>query len=163
MTFATPILRTQQSADALWYWVDAMHWRAIAHELNESGFVRCEWLKTVHQGEQTFDVYAKFSTHDASTSCIIVTQTTNELPSIGDLYVSAQFHERESTQMLGIAFIGSVASEPAFQATFSGHPLRRDFALQPRVDTTWPGQVDPDKAARRRPTMPPGVHQEWSS
>jgi hypothetical protein len=53
--------------------------------------------------------------------------------------------------------------EKAFETDFGGNPLRRDFALITRQVTNWPGAVEPDEKAKRRPSLPPGVHESWSS
>jgi NADH-quinone oxidoreductase subunit C len=64
-------------------------------------------------------------------------------PSIHDLYPGANWHERETMEMFGVAFDGHpqpvklLLPEP-----FEGHPLRKDFALMTRVAKPWPGEAE---------------------
>lgn len=64
-------------------------------------------------------------------------------PTISDLFPTADWHERETTEMFGIAFDGHpkpvklLLSEP-----FEGHPLRKDFVLMSRVAKPWPGAAE---------------------
>jgi NADH-quinone oxidoreductase subunit C len=64
-------------------------------------------------------------------------------PTISDLYPGANWHERETAEMFGIAFEGHpqpvklLLSEP-----FEGHPLRKDFPLMSREAKPWPGAAE---------------------
>lgn len=64
-------------------------------------------------------------------------------PTISDLYPTANWHERETAEMFGIAFEGHpqpvklLLPEP-----FEGHPLRKDFVLMSREAKPWPGAVE---------------------
>ena len=64
-------------------------------------------------------------------------------PTVSDLWPGANWHERETTEMFGIAFEGHpqpvklLLPEP-----FEGHPLRKDFPLIARRVKPWPGIVD---------------------
>jgi NADH-quinone oxidoreductase subunit C len=64
-------------------------------------------------------------------------------PSIHDLYPGANWHERETMEMFGVAFEGHpqpvklLLPEP-----FEGHPLRKDFALMTRAAKPWPGEAE---------------------
>ena len=64
-------------------------------------------------------------------------------PTISDLFAGANWHERETMEMFGIAFEGHpqpvklLLSEP-----FEGHPLRKDFPLMTREAKPWPGAVE---------------------
>ena len=162
MNLVTPLLRTENRVDATWHWVAPHEWESIARELLAQGFLRCEWLKGVHRDKNEFDLYLQVTRADLSDSVIVTTCFVSEVESITDIYPAADFHERECAQMLGIVFSTRELTDPAFNADFAGHPLRRDFALTPRVEEVWPGQVDPEKAGKRRPALPPGVHKEWS-
>lgn len=61
-------------------------------------------------------------------------------PTLSDVYAGANWHERETTEMFGIAFEGHpqpvklLLPEP-----FEGHPLRKDFPLMSREAKPWPG------------------------
>jgi NADH-quinone oxidoreductase subunit C len=64
-------------------------------------------------------------------------------PTISDIYPTANWHERETMEMFGIAFEGHpqpvklLLSEP-----FEGHPLRKDFPLMSREAKPWPGAAE---------------------
>jgi NADH-quinone oxidoreductase subunit C len=64
--------------------------------------------------------------------------------SVAETYAGAGWHERETAEMFGIVFVGpggeSLELEPLLLPPgFAGHPLRKEFALQPRLDRPWPG------------------------
>lgn len=162
MNLDTPLLRAESRADATWLSVAPHQWISIARELLAHGFLRCEWLKGVHRNDDEFEIYLKVTRADLSDSVIVTTIIEHDVESITSIYPAADFHERECAQMLGVVFNSRESTDSAFNADFAGHPLRRDFALTPRVETVWPGQVDPEKAVKRRPALPPGVHKEWS-
>ena len=103
------------------------------------------------------------STEDLTENLILVTDIEASIESLVSVYPNVSFHEREVAQMFGVKFIGSDDTSPAFEIELSGFPLRRDFALATRADTEWPGAVEPDENAKRRPSLPPGVLPEWNS
>jgi hypothetical protein len=65
------------------------------------------------------------------------------VPTVSDLWATCDWHERETSEMFGIRFLGHpqpvklLLSEP-----FEGHPLRKDFALMTREAKPWPGAVE---------------------
>lgn len=137
-------------------------WSATCVDLKAKGFVRCEWLTATHNQENEFVVTARFATESLDNSVLVSTVISDgEINSIVETYPVADFHEREAAQMFGIKFRGNDTSRLAFETEFDGHPLRRDFALATRAETSWPGAVEPDESARRRPSLPPGVFEEW--
>jgi NADH-quinone oxidoreductase subunit C len=142
---------------------DASQWTNKAAELKSLGFVRCEWLTATHNGEDLFEISLMLSKADLSESTILTTQIVGGIESLSGIFPSVSFHEREVAQMFGVNFIGNEISAPAFEIELSGFPLRRDFALTTRADTSWPGAVEPDENAKRRPSLPPGVLPEWTS
>ncbi len=64
-------------------------------------------------------------------------------PTISDIFLGANWHEREAAEMFGIVFEGHpqpvklLLPEP-----FEGHPLRKDFPLMTREAKPWPGAVE---------------------
>ena len=68
--------------------------------------------------------------------------------SVADVFAGAAWHERETAEMFGITFVDAdgepLALEPLLLPPgFAGHPLRKDFALQARLDRPWPGAKGP--------------------
>ena len=149
-------MKTQQN-------LESSQWQTQANEMKEKGFVRCEWLTATHNGGDAFEISLMISTEDLSQSMILATQIETCIGSLVSVYPNVSFHEREVAQMFGVKFIGSDDTSPAFEIELSGFPLRRDFALATRADTKWPGAVEPDENAKRRPSLPPGVLPEWNS
>jgi NADH-quinone oxidoreductase subunit C len=143
--------------------VDNSEWKSQAVDMKQAGFVRCEWLTATHNGEDSFEISLMLSKEDLSESVILSTRAEVSIESLIDVYPSADFHEREVSQMFGVEFIGQKDSTPAFEIELSGFPLRRDFALATRAGAEWPGAVEPDENAKRRPSLPPGVLPEWTS
>jgi NADH-quinone oxidoreductase subunit C len=143
--------------------VDESEWLSQANVMKQKGFIRCEWLTATHNGEDSFEISLMLSKEDLSASVILSTKADLIIESISEIYPAAEFHEREVAQMFGVKFIGLKESAQAFEIELSGFPLRRDFALATRADTQWPGAVEPDENAKRRPSLPPGVLPEWTS
>ena len=173
MTFTLETACAVQLRDGQpWITCDAQQWVAVHSELHSAGFIRFEWLTAVHLGANDCDVVSCVSTASMSDSVLLSSRalvqslssehlsTRCEITSLVGVYPMADFHERETAQMYGVHFLGG-SLLPAFQTDFAGYPLRRDYALTPRLETSWPGATEPDVQARRRPQLPPGVFQEW--
>ncbi|TCC20057.1 NADH-quinone oxidoreductase subunit C [Kribbella speibonae] len=87
------------------------------------------------------------------------------LPTLSELYAGANWHERETYEMFGIAFDGHPnLTTLLLPDEFEGHPLRKEFVLASRVAKPWPGAKEPGEsdhapagAPSRRRTLPPGV------
>ena len=161
MTHYPNASRIEARPDSTWLWVEAANWWDCASWLKTQGLVRCEWLAGAHLGDDLFQVTLCVSDVLAEQRTLVVTEVNQEIDSIGQVYPIAQFHEREMKQMLGLEFTHLIEDSPAFNTDFGGYPLRRDFALTERTEHEWPGQVDPEKATKRRPALAPGVRQEW--
>ena len=110
------------------------------------GFDYCDFTSAVDWGDTGMEVI----THLFSTSAhhnvrvkVKLPADALTLPTISDLYATADWHERETTEMFGITFVGHpqpvklLLSEP-----FEGHPLRKDFTLMTREAKPWPGAVE---------------------
>jgi len=143
--------------------VDKSQWVSQALEMKQRGLVRCEWLTATHNRGDSFEISLMLSNEDLTESTILSTAVEASVDSLTEVYPSVDFHEREVAQMFGVEFIGNNNSAPAFEIELTGFPLRRDFALATRADTQWPGAVEPDETAKRRPSLPPGVMPEWTS
>ena len=143
--------------------IEKSEWLTQATALKLKGFVRCEWLTATHNGGDSFVISLMLSKEDMSESVILSTNAEGSIESVSDIFPAVEFHEREVTQMFGFEFIGLKDSNPAFEIELSGFPMRRDFALATRAGAQWPGAVEPDENAKRRPSLPPGVLPEWKS
>lgn len=143
--------------------IDKSVWLNQAAEMKQRGLVRCEWLTATHNGGDSFEISLMLSNEDLTESLILSTDIEASLESLIEVYPNVDFHEREVAQLFGVEFIGNENSALAFEIELTGFPLRRDFALATRADTQWPGAVEPDETAKRRPSLPPGVLPEWIS
>ncbi|TDO49625.1 NADH-quinone oxidoreductase subunit C [Kribbella sp. VKM Ac-2571] len=87
------------------------------------------------------------------------------LATLSELFAGANWHERETYEMFGIAFEGHPnLTTLLLPDEFEGHPLRKEFVLASRVAKPWPGAKEPGEsdhapsgAPSRRRTLPPGV------
>jgi NADH:ubiquinone oxidoreductase subunit C len=87
--------------------------------------------------------------------------------SVGAVYAGAGWHERETAEMFGITFLSDTGEALDLAPLllpdgFEGHPLRKEFLLQSRLDRPWPGAKEPgesdaDASPSRRRLRPPGV------
>ncbi len=143
--------------------VNESDWLSQASQMKQSGFVRCEWLTATHNGGDAFEISLMLSKEDLSESTILSTDIDSAIDSLVGVFPNVSFHEREVSQMFGVKFNGSKDESPAFEIELPGHPLRRDFALATRAGADWPGAVEPDENAKRRPSLPPGVLPEWTA
>jgi NADH-quinone oxidoreductase subunit C len=72
-----------------------------------------------------------------------ISEDTMVVESWTSVYPGADWHERETWEMYGIAFAGHPALRHLYlPAEFDGHPLRKDFPLLAREVKPWPGLVD---------------------
>ncbi|NBU32001.1 MAG: NADH-quinone oxidoreductase subunit C [Actinobacteria bacterium] len=159
-SFTEEIRREVRGAD-IWIWLSPENWLAGASTLNSQGFKRAEWLTATHLDQSQFLVVLCVANETSTEKYFLLTEVKSEIASLSSIYPNLDFHEREVRQLLGLSFSGLTNNTPAINFEFSGYPLRRDFALQPRVTQEWPGQVDPEKTTKRR--LPPGVNQDWVS
>jgi len=64
-------------------------------------------------------------------------------PTWSNIYLGANWHERETYEMFGITFTGHpYLTKLYLPGDFEGHPLRKDFPLLARRVKPWPGIVD---------------------
>lgn len=149
--------------------VPGASWRAAAACLVESlegNFF--DWLSAVDLLEDGVDVVAHLWSVRRREGVLLRTRMAREeqrLDSLAPVIAGAAWHEREVHEMFGVEFVGHPAARPLLlPAGFDGHPLRKNFVLSARVDTVWPGAVDPAVTpgrTRRRPA-PPGVSPLWA-
>ena len=144
------------------------HWASAADSANTAGLHYFDFL-TAYVHDDQLDVLV----HLCAPSVVHGLFIRTHVPSVGSLatltsiYPGANWHERESAEMFGLAFDGH--PDPRHMLLpddFQGHPLLKSYALNPRVNQPWPGEVEPaDPNARprtRRKSLPPGVLAEWS-
>ena len=97
-------------------------------------------------GATRLQVFARVGnpiTHVSVTVKVDVPDDSPRIESIHDVYAGANWHERETHEMFGIAFDGHPDLRNIYlPVDFEGHPLRKDFPLLARMIKPWPGIVD---------------------
>jgi NADH-quinone oxidoreductase subunit C len=175
-------------------WTDALR---VARDTLGCGFF--DWLSAVDELAEGFSVLCHLAALDSSAvgrgepsnpsqtnpgvrHLLLRTTLPREQPVLASAvatYAGAAWHERETTEMFGIAFTDASAvgrSDAPEEAPttrevrhlllpeeFEGHPLRKDFVLTSRVVKPFPGAKEPGESDEgggppsRRRTRPPGV------
>jgi NADH-quinone oxidoreductase subunit C len=117
------------------------------------------WTTGVCGGERRFQVFARVTNVRAHWGMTLKADTSSDdQPRIATwtkVYAGADWHERETWEMFGVAFDGHPGLRHIYlPGDFEGNPLRKDFPLLARVVKPWPGIVDvepmptdPDEAA----------------
>ncbi len=64
--------------------------------------------------------------------------------SVAGVFAGAAWHERETAEMFGVTFLSAAGEPLALEGLllppgFEGHPLRKEFVLESRLDRPWPG------------------------
>lgn len=151
-------LKSEDRDGITWITVAPIDWVATHAELRDQGFVTLEYITAVHNIGDEFIVVSHLA--GAGERIVRTVITDARIDSLSQMFAIAQFHERETRQMFGITFDGLNTDELVFQGV-APRALRKDFALTDRLAANWPGAVEPDVNARRRPSLPPGVFAEW--
>lgn len=96
--------------------------------------------------EGRFQVFARVQSTSRHWGVTFKTDVGEETPVVESWvpdYPGADWHERETWEMYGIAFQGHPALRHLYlPVDFEGHPLRKDFPLLAREVKPWPGLVD---------------------
>jgi NADH-quinone oxidoreductase subunit C len=156
--------------------VPAEAWVEAARTVRDDPEVACrffDWLSAYDDGEGLAVVVHVWSTthrHHVRLRTHVAREG-GSLPSLSEIWSGANWHERETYEMFGIAFEGHPNLLPLLLPEgFEGHPLRKDFILASRVAKSWPGAKEPGESDRdthgspgRRRMLPPGVPSpdEW--
>ncbi|MEU9999564.1 NADH-quinone oxidoreductase subunit C [Streptomyces sp. NPDC050848] len=126
-----------------------------------------DWLSAVDEPGVGFRVCAHVVALEGGAVRRLLVRTTVSheapvLPTAIPVYAGAEWHERETHEMFGVAFTDHPNLVPLLlPENFEGHPLRKDFVLAARVAKAWPGAKEPGESdhggPKRRQMLPPGV------
>lgn len=156
--------------------VEAGAWHDAVAALRADGYGYFDWLSAVDEHPDGFRVVLHVARLEPRLDHqLLVTHLDREAPtvaSIADVYAGATWHERETHEMFGIAFVADgeeVTLDPLLLPDgFEGHPLRKEFVLASRVAKPWPGAKEPGESdadsahsPSRRRVRPPGVPDDW--
>ncbi len=129
-----------------------MSWRETLLELRAQGFDVLDWLSAVEQEGSVRITACLLSSADPDLVQLVTTPAP--VASVSDLFLSADWHERETAEMFGVEFEGRADCLPLLLEPGSRPPLRRETPLPARLQP-WPGAVDPAKPKRTQ--QPPGT------
>lgn len=163
--------------DGLTVDVPSAEWvAALEFARDELGARFFDWLTAVDRLDEGFDVVAHVCAPAATGALpraagfLLRTRVPRDRPELATatgVFHGADWHERETHEMFGVAFAGHPNLVPLLLPDgFEGTPLRKDFVLASRVAKVWPGAKEPGESdahaapARRRMT-PPGVPDGW--
>lgn len=164
--------------------VESEAWHDAVAGLKRDGYGYFDWLSAVDEHPEGFRLVVHLARVPAVAGegeldhLLLVTYLDRDDPSVAsvaDVFAGASWHERETHEMFGIAFLTAdaepVSTEPLLLPDgFEGHPLRKEFVLASRVAKPWPGGKEPGESdadsthsPSRRRVKPPGVPEpgEW--
>jgi NADH:ubiquinone oxidoreductase subunit C len=128
-----------------------MSWRADLQALRDDGWDVLDWLSAAEEPSGDITISAcLIRSHEPREFRLV--RAPAPVPSVADLFPSAQWHERETAEMFGVVFSGHPDPRPLLSVADT--PLRKDRSLPARLGE-WPGAVDPAKPRRRQD--PPGT------
>lgn len=117
-------------------WLSAIDWAnevEAGDTLKDEVEERIELLSTV--GDLSEGKRVTFST--------TLDSEAPEIATLVEVYAGANWHERESAEMFGIAFDGHPDLTKLYLPdAFQGNPLRKSYPLLSREVKPWPGSVD---------------------
>jgi NADH-quinone oxidoreductase subunit C len=114
--------------------IPSLKFYQVAQKLRESEETSFDYLSCltgVDYGQELGVVYHLFSTKYKH-GIVLKTRTSDrekpELPSVSDIWKTADFHEREVFDLLGIKFTNHPDMRRLFLDSSWGYPLRKDYA-----------------------------------
>jgi NADH:ubiquinone oxidoreductase subunit C len=145
-------------------WIEAEEWRACARDLRDGGW-RLQGLCGVDRlglGGPRFEIVAHLLDPDARQRQIVHVAAAGDppsIPSVVDIWPTANWMEREAFDMFGIVFEGHPDLRRILMPDeWEGHPLRKDYGVgkipidfvsQPLLQIDSPGQSTETEEAGR--------------
>lgn len=127
-----------------------MTWRDELLAARRQGFDVLDWLSASDDPVTVTACLIK----SADPTTFFMVSAPAPVESVIDLFPSAAWHEREVAESFGVEIIGH-QTHPLLLPSGSPPRLRKEEPLPQRMDTPWPGAVDPAKP--RRTQKPPGT------
>lgn len=144
--------------------MDASEWRAFWVDAHASGHAYFDFLTAVDRLD-VIELVAHAVNPDSGAQVLASCRIAAAEPradSLSAVYSGAAWHERESSEMFGVTFVGLLDSRPLLLRSRLGvPPLRKSTVLAARVASDWPGTAEPGRSPSRRRQRPPGVPDSW--
>lgn len=131
--------------------VPAEHWLTVATFLHDEPSIRLDWLRCLTAIDYAadgilavaYDLWSFEHRHDLAVK-VRVARDVATLPSVSRLWATADWHEREAFDLVGVTFNGHPNLQRILLADdWVGHPLRKDYVF-PREYHGIPGSVELD-------------------
>lgn len=129
--------------------VDRTAWRRAAERARDEGLSYFDMLTAADDGA-AFTVVAYLWAPRERAGVLLrtaVPRAEATLASITPVFPGADWHERETAEMFGIAFAGHPDPRPLLlpdpATSTDPYPLRKEHALRRREQTPWPGERGP--------------------
>jgi NADH:ubiquinone oxidoreductase subunit C len=118
-------------------WLRASEWREWARDFKADGW----WVSDLagvdalglSRNEQRFEVVVQFVHMEKKERALVHVAAIGDpptIPSVTDLWPTADFHEREAYDMFGIIFDGHPnLTRILMPDEWEGHPLRKDYGV----------------------------------
>lgn len=140
--------------------VDAANWRIEVVARVSEGFDYPDYLTGYVAGPDRLDhvvIVVQLRRSLGDDVALVRTSIPTESPELAclcDVLPGLAWHERETAEMFGVHFVGSV-DHPPLLTDGTRIPLRKESPLSARIETPWPGA----EGARR--VRVPGVSDLW--
>ncbi|MSO26511.1 MAG: NADH-quinone oxidoreductase subunit C [Candidatus Nanopelagicales bacterium] len=138
--------------------VDQVFWADEFRALQSQGYFFFDFL-TAYERDSQLVVIARVANPETKQSQMLTAKVDaqqNSMASISVTYPGAIWHERETTEMFGISFVGLEDARPLLRRSMLGRPpLLKSSVLAARMLKPWPGQPS------HRKQQPVGVVDDW--
>lgn len=119
--------------------VDASKIRSVAEKLKEKGFDYLICLTGMDYGDSLGCIYHISSSTDKTSVIVLKTSTSDRqnpaIPSVHDIWASANLYEREVYDFFGITFIDHPDMRRLFlRQDWNGYPFRKDYDANPELN-----------------------------
>lgn len=137
-------------------------WLSSCRGYIQNGLSVVDWLTAIDRIDR-LEVLVNLVRPETGESVLVSCDLDPNAAAIASLteeFPGADWHERETAEMFGIAFSHRESTDPLLLREPTPPPLRKSYALKQRVDVAWPGVEK--SSARKRRKLPPGVRREWT-
>ncbi|MCA1830718.1 MAG: NADH-quinone oxidoreductase subunit C [Actinomycetota bacterium] len=130
--------------------VASQNWKQVAQHVHDCGLCHFDFitfLTATDLEEQGFEivlhVYSVRRQHHVNLKTL-VSRDNPRLPTLSDIWLGANWCERETWELFGVDFDGHPnLVKLLLPVEFEGFPLRKDFLLMTREAKEWPGEKEP--------------------